>query len=195
MHLRKHHSKTALHKKMWKQPERKKRTDCFQKSNSLTDDFTKTAMKFKRGVPIMAQWIWIWLAPMRTKVWSLASLTGLKIQLCYELWCRSQTQIRSQLLWLWCRPAATAPIWPLAWEFPYAAGVALKSKERKKKRERERKKGRKSKRQWNYNTTSMCWEKTVNLEFYTQQNYLYYRCFTENKVIFFSSSRTQIKEF
>ena len=29
-------------------------------------------------------------------------------------------------LWLWCRLAATAPIPPLAWEFPYAAGAALK---------------------------------------------------------------------
>jgi len=30
------------------------------------------------------------------------------------------------LLWLWCRPAATAPIGPLAWESPYAMGEALK---------------------------------------------------------------------
>ena len=30
------------------------------------------------------------------------------------------------LLWLWWRPAAAAPIRPLAWEPPYAAGVALK---------------------------------------------------------------------
>ena len=30
------------------------------------------------------------------------------------------------LLWLWCRPAAAAPVGPLAWEFPYAAGVGLK---------------------------------------------------------------------
>ena len=30
------------------------------------------------------------------------------------------------LLWLWCRPAATAPIGPLAWEPPHAVGVALK---------------------------------------------------------------------
>ena len=29
------------------------------------------------------------------------------------------------LLWLWCRPAAAAPIRPLAWEPPYAVGVAL----------------------------------------------------------------------
>ena len=35
------------------------------------------------------------------------------------------------LLWLWCRPAAAAPIQPLAWELPYAAGVALKRKEKK----------------------------------------------------------------
>ena len=31
-------------------------------------------------------------------------------------------------LWLWHRPAATAPIRPLAWEPPYAAGAALKTK-------------------------------------------------------------------
>ena len=30
------------------------------------------------------------------------------------------------LLWLWCRPAAVAPIRPLAWEPPYASGTALK---------------------------------------------------------------------
>ena len=29
------------------------------------------------------------------------------------------------LLWLWCRLVATAPIIPLAWEPPCAAGVAL----------------------------------------------------------------------
>ena len=30
------------------------------------------------------------------------------------------------LLWLWCWPAATALIVPLAWEPPYAMGVAFK---------------------------------------------------------------------
>ena len=38
------------------------------------------------------------------------------------------------LLWLWCRPAATAQIQPLAWEFPYASGVAPKSQKLKKKK-------------------------------------------------------------
>ena len=32
------------------------------------------------------------------------------------------------LLWLWQSPAATVPTGPLAWEPPYAGGVALKKK-------------------------------------------------------------------
>ena len=35
------------------------------------------------------------------------------------------------LLWLWCRLVAVALIQPLAWEPPYAVGVALKSKKKK----------------------------------------------------------------
>ena len=38
------------------------------------------------------------------------------------------------LLWLWHRPAATAPIRPLAWEPPYAAGTAQEKAKRPKKR-------------------------------------------------------------
>ena len=38
------------------------------------------------------------------------------------------------LLWLWRRPAATALIRPLAWELPYAEGVALKRQKDKKKK-------------------------------------------------------------
>ena len=39
------------------------------------------------------------------------------------------------LLWLWRRLAATAPIRPLAWEPPYAVGVALEKAKRQKKKE------------------------------------------------------------
>ena len=35
------------------------------------------------------------------------------------------------LLWLWCRLAAVAPVGPLAWEPPYATGMALKKPEKK----------------------------------------------------------------
>ena len=44
-----------------------------------------------------------------------------------------------ELLWLWRRPVATAPIGPLAWEPPYAAGAAqeiattTRQKDKKKK--------------------------------------------------------------
>ena len=38
------------------------------------------------------------------------------------------------LLWLWCRPVATGPIRPQAWEPPYAVGAALeKTKQNKTK--------------------------------------------------------------
>ena len=47
------------------------------------------------------------------------------------------------LLWLWRRPVATAPIQPLAWEPPYAAGSAqeiatttTKDKKTKKKKKK-----------------------------------------------------------
>ena len=35
-------------------------------------------------------------------------------------------------LWLWCRPAAVAPIRPLAWEPPYGEGAALEKAKKKK---------------------------------------------------------------
>ena len=38
------------------------------------------------------------------------------------------------LLWLWRRLAATAPIRPLAWELPYAAGAAQEMAKRQKKK-------------------------------------------------------------
>ena len=40
----------------------------------------------------------------------------------------------SLFLWLWCGPAATAPIGLLVWEPSYAVGAALKGPKKKKKR-------------------------------------------------------------
>ena len=80
------------------------------------------------GGPIMAQRKQIRLVSMRTQVHSLASPSGLRIWHCHELWCRSQ-----MWLWLQCRPAATAPIGPLAREPLYASSVALKNQKKKKK--------------------------------------------------------------
>ena len=43
------------------------------------------------------------------------------------------------LLWLWRRPVAAAPIGPLAWEPPYAAGVAQEMAKRQKKKKKKEK--------------------------------------------------------
>ena len=67
---------------------------------------------------------------MRMWVQSLALLSGAGIHCCHELWCKLQVQLRSVLLWH--RPAAAVPIPPLAWELPYAAGLAVKKKKKKK---------------------------------------------------------------
>ena len=45
------------------------------------------------------------------------------------------------LLWLWCRLAATSPIRPIAWEPPYATGVALRKTKRQQQKINERKPG------------------------------------------------------
>ena len=39
---------------------------------------------------------------------------------------------------LWCRSAVVATIQPLAWEPPYAAGVALKNKQKTKKQKKKK---------------------------------------------------------
>ena len=51
--------------------------------------------KERKGVPIVAQQKQIRLGTMRFRVQSLASLSGLRIRRCHELWCRLQTWLRS----------------------------------------------------------------------------------------------------
>ena len=69
---------------------------------------------------------------MRFWVRSLALLSGLRIWRCHELWIGFRRGSDLTLLWLWRRPAATAPIGPLAWEPPYAEEVALEMAKRQK---------------------------------------------------------------
>ena len=68
----------------------------------------------------MVQQKQIQLGTMGLWVPSLASLSGLRIRHCCELWCRLQTRLGSGV--------AVAPTGLLAWEPPYAASAALKSK-------------------------------------------------------------------
>ena len=73
---------------------------------------------------------------MRTKVQSLVSLSGLRKGANVAVNCGVDRRRGSDptLLWLWLRPAAVALIRPLAWESPYAGGVALKIKKKKKRK-------------------------------------------------------------
>ena len=48
----------------------------------------------KSGAPFVAQWKQIWLGTMGLRVQSLVSLSGLRIEHCHELWCRSQMRLR-----------------------------------------------------------------------------------------------------
>ena len=67
---------------------------------------------------------------MRLRVQSLALLSGLRIlrlncgSVAVSCGVGSRRGSDHALLWLWCRPVATAPIQPLAWEPPYAVGAA-----------------------------------------------------------------------
>ena len=51
----------------------------------------------------------------------------------------SRRSLDPALLWLWCRLVATAPIGSLAWELPYAAGVALRRQKKKKEEAKQNK--------------------------------------------------------
>ena len=66
---------------------------------------------------------------MRLQVQPLASLSGLRIWRCHELWCRSCIAVALD------RPAAPAPapVGPLAWEPSFAVSAALENTKKKKK--------------------------------------------------------------
>ena len=86
-----------------------------------------------QGVTIAAQWKQIWLVPMKMGfnpcLHSVAQQSGVAVSCSIGHKCGSDPS----LLWQWYMLAAGAPIWLLAWELPYASGVALKNQKKKKK--------------------------------------------------------------
>ena len=51
-----------------------------------------------RGFWLWLSGIWTWLVTMRMWVWSLALLSGLRIQCCHELWCRMLPYVADSVL-------------------------------------------------------------------------------------------------
>ena len=91
------------------------------------------AKTWKQGIPVIAQWERAQRVSMRMQVWSLTSLSELRIRHCHGLWCRSQTRLRSGVAVAVPvhRLVTVAPMWPLPWELPYAAGEALKKNKKR----------------------------------------------------------------
>ena len=74
------------------------------------------------------------LVSMRLRIQSLALLSVLSIWNCHKPWCKSQTWLGSHVA---VAVAVTlAPIQTLAWELPYAVGLALKRKKKKDKKKK-----------------------------------------------------------
>ena len=83
-------------------------------AGALPGDPKPLPQKGHAGVPAVAQWKRICLASMRMQAQSLASLSGLRIWHCHELWYRSQMQLGSGIAVALAWQAATAQIQPLA---------------------------------------------------------------------------------
>ena len=77
---------------------------------------------------------------MRLQVRSLALLSGLRILVTVSCGVGCRHGSDPALLRLWHGPAAAALIRPLAWERPYATGVALKGQKDKNKTKQKTKK-------------------------------------------------------
>ena len=84
---------------------------------------SESQQKGSLGVLTVAQGKEPNIASVRVQVPSLASLSGLRSRRCRKLCVGHRCGSDLVLLWLWCRPAAAAPIQPLAWKLPYASHV------------------------------------------------------------------------
>ena len=80
----------------------------------------------------MAQWKRIQLGTMRLQVRSQVSLSGLRIQHCRGLWCRSQMWLGYGIAVAVVQASSCSSDQTSSLERPYAARVVLKSKKKKK---------------------------------------------------------------
>ena len=86
----------------------------------------------------MAQWLSNLTSIYEDVVGSLALLSGLRIQRCHRLWCRSQMLLGSCIAVAVAQASgcsSNSTLRPLGWEPPYAVGVVLKRQKKKKKKE------------------------------------------------------------
>ena len=106
------------------------------------------SLKEMKGVPTVAQQKQIWLVSMRTQVRALARYVGYISDTAMSCGVGCTRSLDLALVWLWRRSAATARIWPLAWEPLYAASTALKRWKKKKRKKRKLKIGNEKQIGW-----------------------------------------------
>ena len=94
----------------------------------------KPKFRILLGVPSVAQW------SKRMWVLSLASLRGLRIQRRHELWCRSQTQLRS------CVVVAVVQACSCSSDSAPSLGTSICLKKQKKKKKKKKKPKKKKKK-------------------------------------------------
>jgi len=87
----------------------------------------------EKGVLVMAQGKRISLVSMRTQVRSLALLSGLRVQHCHELCCRSQMQLRSGIAVAVVRDGRYSSDWTPSLETSICCRCGQKKKKKKKK--------------------------------------------------------------
>ena len=85
-----------------------------------------------KGAPVVAQRKWIRLGTVRLQVPSLASLRGLRIRCCWELWCRSQTGLGSRFALSMVTAGSGIPHWPP----PLGTSISRKCTPEKKKKKK-----------------------------------------------------------
>ena len=94
----------------------------------------------RQGVPIVVQWKQIQPVSMRMWVWSLASLSGLRIWHCCELWCSSQKLLGSCFGVAVVYSGSCSSYSTPAWETPCTTGVSLKKQNKTKQNKTKTKK-------------------------------------------------------
>ena len=118
----------------------------FQKNQIKVEEYenmrltspTNTSKVHLHGVSVVAPQKQTQLASRRRQLQSMASLSGLRIWHCPEVWCRLPWGLDPTSLWPWSRLASVALIWPLAWELPYTTAAAIKRKTKQTNQKKKR---------------------------------------------------------
>ena len=82
--------------------------------------------RYKESLTEFPLWLYPW--GCRFDLWSPSVGEGSRVAMSCDVVVISVWNLALLWLWLWCRLTDAVLIWSLAWELPYATGMALKWK-------------------------------------------------------------------